>query len=122
LYVVGQNWLKLKANLAFAVSLIAVSGVLVGVAPLAYAPLVFVLADHIAHIPTYWYDMYGVGKHIGRIDYRVILLWVIAAQVALFAPLIGYWLYIVVIGLLLHPRSLEKLREMAHILKRYSCM
>jgi len=94
----------------------------VGVAPLAYAPLVFVLADHIAHIPTYWYDMYGVGKHIGRIDYRVILLWVIAAQVALFAPLIGYWLYIVVIGLLLHPRSLEKLREMAHILKRYSRM
>jgi O-antigen/teichoic acid export membrane protein len=122
LYVIGQNWLKFKANLAFAVSLIAASGVLVGVAPLAYAPLVFVLADHIAHIPTYWYDMYGVRKHIGRIDYRVILLWAIAAQVALFAPLIGYWLYIVVIGLLLHPRSLEKLREMAHTLKRYSRM
>ena len=122
LYVVGQNLLKVKANAIFAVVLMAVSGLLVGTTPATYAPLMFVVADHLAHIPTYLYDMYGVGKHIGRIDYRVILLWVIAAQVALFAPLIGYWLYIVVIGLLLHPRSLEKLREMAHILKRYSCM
>jgi len=118
LYVIGQNWLKFKANLAFAVSLIAVSGVLVGVAPLAYAPLVFVLADHIAHIPTYWYDMYGVRKHIGRIDYRVILIWLAAAQAALFAPLIGYWLYIVAIGLLVHPMSIQGARGIVRSLKR----
>jgi O-antigen/teichoic acid export membrane protein len=110
LYVIGQNWLKFKANLAFAVSLIAASGVLVGVAPLAYAPLVFVLADHIAHIPTYWYDMYGVRKHIGRIDYRVILIWLAAAQAAVFAPLVSNWLYLITIGLLLHPASLISLR------------
>jgi len=119
LYVIGQNWLKFRANLAFAVMLIVSSGVLVGVAPPEYASLMFVLADHIAHIPTYWYDMSGVRKHIGRIDYRVILLWVIAAQIALFAPLIEYWLYIVVIGLLLHPRSLREFREMIHSVMRY---
>ena len=118
LYVVGQNWLKLKANLAFAVSLIAVSGVLVGVAPLAYAPLVFVLADHIAHIPTYWYDMYGVRKHIGRIDYRVILIWLAATQAAVFAPLVSNWLYLVTIGLLLHPASLISLRGVYKSLRR----
>jgi len=118
LYVVGQNWLKLKANLAFAVSLIAVSGVLVGVAPLAYAPLVFVLADHIAHIPTYWYDMYGVRKHIGRIDYRVILIWLAAAQAAVFAPLVSNWLYLITIGLLLHPASLISLRGVYESLRR----
>jgi PST family polysaccharide transporter len=118
LYVIGQNWLKFKANLAFAVSLIAVSGVLVGVAPLAYAPLVFVLADHIAHIPTYWYDMYGVRKHIGRIDYRVILIWLAAAQAAVFAPLVSNWLYLVTIGLLLHPASLISLRGVYKSLRR----
>ena len=118
LYVVGQNWLKLKANLAFAVSLIAASGVLVGVAPLAYAPLVFVLADHIAHIPTYWYDMYGVRKHIGRIDYRVILIWLAATQAAVFAPLVSNWLYLVTIGLLLHPASLISLRGVYKSLRR----
>ena len=118
LYVVGQNWLKLKANLAFAVSLIAVSGVLVGVAPLAYAPLVFALADHIAHIPAYWYDMYGVRKHIGRIDYRVILIWLAATQAAVFAPLVSNWLYLVTIGLLLHPASLISLRGVYKSLRR----
>ena len=118
LYVIGQNWLKFKANLAFAVSLIAVSGVLVGVAPLAYAPLVFVLADHIAHIPTYWYDMYGVRKHIGRIDYRVILIWLAATQAAVFAPLVSNWLYLVTIGLLLHPASLISLRGVYKSLRR----
>ena len=82
----------------------------------------FVLADHIAHIPTYWYDMYGVRKHIGRVDYRIILLWLVAAQIALFAPLIGYWLYLVAIGLLLHPRSLRELGEIARTLKRHSRM
>jgi O-antigen/teichoic acid export membrane protein len=118
LYVIGQNWLKFKANLAFAVSLIAVSGVLVGVAPLAYAPLVFVLADHIAHIPAYWYDMYGVRKHIGRIDYRVILIWLAATQAAVFAPLVSNWLYLVTIGLLLHPASLISLRGVYKSLRR----
>jgi PST family polysaccharide transporter len=118
LYVIGQNWLKFKANLAFAVLLIAVSGVLVGVAPLAYAPLVFVLADHIAHIPTYWYDMYGVRKHIGRIDYRVILIWLAATQAAVFAPLVSNWLYLVTIGLLLHPASLISLRGVYKSLRR----
>jgi O-antigen/teichoic acid export membrane protein len=118
LYVIGQNWLKFKANLAFAVSLIAVSGVLVGVAPLAYAPLVFALADHIAHIPTYWYDMYGVRKHIGRIDYRVILIWLAATQAAVFAPLVSNWLYLVTIGLLLHPASLISLRGVYKSLRR----
>jgi hypothetical protein len=118
LYVIGQNWLKFKANLAFAVSLIAVSGVLVGVAPLAYAPLVFVLADHIAHIPTYWYDMYGVRKHIGRIDYRVILIWLAATQAAVFAPLVSNWLYLITIGLLLHPASLISLRGVYKSLRR----
>ncbi len=118
LYVIGQNWLKFKANLAFAVSLIAVSGVLVGVVPLAYAPLMFVLADHIAHIPTYWYDMYGVRKHIGRIDYRVILIWLAAAQAAVFAPLVSNWLYLVTIGLLLHPASLISLRGVYKSLRR----
>jgi O-antigen/teichoic acid export membrane protein len=118
LYVIGQNWLKFKANLAFAVSLIAASGVLVGVAPLAYAPLVFVLADHIAHIPTYWYDMYGVRKHIGRIDYRVILIWLAAVQAAVFAPLVSNWLYLITIGLLLHPASLISLRGVYKSLRR----
>jgi O-antigen/teichoic acid export membrane protein len=118
LYVIGQNWLKFKANLAFAVSLIAASGVLVGVAPLAYAPLVFVLADHIAHIPAYWYDMYGVRKHIGRIDYRVILIWLAAAQAAVFAPLVSNWLYLITIGLLLHPASLISLRGVYESLRR----
>jgi PST family polysaccharide transporter len=110
LYVIGQTWLKVKANAAFAVLLMAASGLLVSIAPPAYAPLMFVLADHIAHIPTYWYDMTGVHKHIGRIDYRLILLWLVAAQAALFAPLVGYWLYIVAIGLLLHPLSVTHLR------------
>ena len=41
---------------------------------------------------------------------------------ALFAPLIGYWLYLVAIGLLLHPRSLRELGEIARTLKRHSRM
>ncbi len=122
LYVIGQNWLKVKVNAIFAVVLMAASGLLVGTAPVDYAPLMFVLADYIAHIPTYWYDMYGVRKHIGRVDYRIILLWLVAAQIALFAPLIGYWLYLVAIGLLLHPRSLRELGEIARTLKRHSRM
>jgi len=119
LYVIGQNWLKVKVNAVFAVVLMTVSGLLVSTAPVAYAPLMLVLADHVAHIPTYWYDMYGVRKYIGRIDYRVILLWLLAAQLALFAPLVGSWLYIVAIGVLLYPRSLREFREMVHSFMRY---
>jgi len=121
LHVVGQNWLVVKANATFAVVLIAASGLLVSIMPVAYAPLMFVIADYIAHIPNYWYSVYGVRKHIGQIDYRVILLWLSAAQIALFAPLIGYWLYIVAIGVLMYPRSSRKeFKKMIHILKTHS--
>jgi hypothetical protein len=69
----------------------------------------FILADHIAHVPAYWYDIYGVHKYIGRIDYRLIVLWLLATQAALFAPLVSYWLYAAAVGILMHPLSVRGL-------------
>jgi len=117
LYVIGQNWLKVRANLAYAISLAAASVVLVGTAPVSLAPLMLVVADHIAHMPTYWYDLHGVRRYIGRVDYRLIVLWLAAALAALFAPLLGYWLYAVAGGLLLHPMSLRRLQTIIHAFK-----
>jgi hypothetical protein len=75
------------------------------------------VADLVAHIPVYAFDIYGVRKYIGRLDYRLIVLWLLAAHAALFAPLLGYWLYAVACGLLLHPMSVRELRAIVHTLK-----
>jgi O-antigen/teichoic acid export membrane protein len=118
LYVVGQNWLKVRANAVFAVLLAIAGGLLVGTVPVEHAPLMFALADHIAHAPTYWYDVHGVRKYIGRIDYRLSLLWLSAVHIALFAPLVSYWLYAAAVGLLLHPLSIQGLRDIMHSFKK----
>ena len=109
LYVIGQNWFKFRANLVYAVVLGATSLIFVNQSPVALAPLMFILADHIAHVPAYWYDIYGVHKYIGRIDYRLIVLWLLATQAALFAPLVSYWLYAAAVGILMHPLSVRGL-------------
>jgi len=118
LYVIGQNWLRVRASVIFIIVFAASSWLLLSQAPVAYAPLLFVIADLFAHIPIYGYDIYGVRKYIGRVDYRLSLLWLAAAQAALFAPLIGYWLYIVAIGLLVHPMSIQGARGIVRSLKR----
>jgi hypothetical protein len=116
--VIGQNWLRVRANVTFIIVFAASSWLLLSQAPVAYAPILFVIADLFAHIPVYGYDIYGVRKYIGRVDYRLSLLWLAAAQAALFAPLIGYWLYIVAIGLLVHPMSIQGARGIVRSLKR----
>jgi O-antigen/teichoic acid export membrane protein len=118
LYVIGQNWLRVRASVIFIIVFAASSWLLLSQAPVAYAPLLFAIADLFAHIPVYGYDIYGVRKYIGRVDYRLSLLWLAAAQAALFAPLIGYWLYIVAIGLLVHPMSIQGARGIVRSLKR----
>lgn len=117
LYVIGQNWLRFKATLAYVISLMVISAVLIWAAPASLAPLMLIIADHVAHVPAYWYDLYGIRRYIGHIDYRLITLWLTAAHAALFAPLLGYWLYAIAGGLLLHPISVRRLRTIAHAFK-----
>ena len=117
LYVVGQNWLRVKASAIFVVFLAGASWLLLSQAPVTHAALMLAVADLVAHIPVYAFDIYGVRKYIGRLDYRLIVLWLLAAHAALFAPLLGYWLYAVACGLLLHPMSVRELRAIVHTLK-----
>lgn len=109
LYVIGQNWLRFKATLAYVISLMVISAVLIWAAPVSLAPLMLIIADHVAHVPAYWYDLYGIRRYIGRIDYRLITLWLTAAHAALFAPLVSYWLYAAAVGILMHPLSVRRL-------------
>jgi len=117
LYVVGQNWLRVKAAAIFVVFLAGASWLLLSQAPVTHAALMLAVADLVAHIPVYAFDIYGVRKYIGRLDYRLIVLWLLAAHAAMFAPLLGYWLYAVACGLLLHPMSVRELRAIVHTLK-----
>jgi O-antigen/teichoic acid export membrane protein len=117
LYVVGQNWLRVKASAIFVVFLAGASWLLLSQAPVTHAALMLAVADLVAHIPVYAFDIYGVRKYIGRLDYRLIVLWLLAAHAGMFAPLLGYWLYAVACGLLLHPMSVRELRAIVHTLK-----
>lgn len=119
LYVVGQNWLRVRASIVFIITFIMLNWLVLSRAPVAYIPFLFAIVDLLAHIPVYVYDIYGTRRYIGRLDYRLILIWLAAAHAALLAPLISYWLYAVAIALLVHPMSIEGVIGMARFFKSH---
>lgn len=109
LIVKGYNWLMLRANLAYALVFLGLCYGVLPWLPAEYRLVGFLIADLIAHMPTYWYKHWGMTRFVRRTDYRVTVLWTMAMLCALFAPLTHYWLYAVSAMLLFNPLSGRRL-------------
>ncbi|MCS7209774.1 MAG: oligosaccharide flippase family protein [Fimbriimonadales bacterium] len=117
LIVKGYLWLMLRANLAYAVLFLGLCYGVLPWLPLEYRLVGFLIADFVAHLPTYWYKHWGMTRFVQRPDYGITVLWSVAMLCALFAPLLGYWLYGASALLLLNPLSVRRLRELAGSLR-----
>jgi PST family polysaccharide transporter len=112
LYVKKQNWLMLKANIAYGVTFVVVAYPATAFLPQEYKLFGYLVADMIAHFPTYWYKHWGMRRYIGRPSYRITAIWTAATFCALFAPIIGEWLYLPAVVLMFNPLSLRELRAL----------
>lgn len=118
LMVKGYNWLLVRANLAYAILLVGICyGALPWITP-EYRLMGFLIADIVAHLPTYWYKHWGMTRFVQRPAYRVALLWTSAMLCALFAPMTSYWLYVLSVLLMLHPSSWRQLRVLGSSLSK----
>lgn len=117
LYVMKQNWLMLKANIAYGIAFVAVAYPATAFLPQEYKLFGYLMADLIAHFPTYWYKHWGMRQHIGRPSYGITMLWTGATFCVLFAPLAGWWLYLMAGVLMLNPLSLRELRALYRSLR-----
>lgn len=117
LVVKGYNRLLLRANLVYALLFVGLCySVLPWLSP-EYRLLGFLVADLVAHMPTYWYKHWGMTRFVQRADYRVAGMWAVAMLSALFAPLGSYWLYGFSAIMLLNPLSVQRLRALARSLR-----
>ena len=117
LYVVKQNWIMLKANIVYGVTFLVLVYPLTAYLPQEYRLYGYLITDLIAHLPTYWYKHSGMRQHIGRPLYRTAIMWTAASLCALYAPIVGIWLYALAAGLLFNPRSLGELRRLYSMLR-----
>ncbi len=117
LYVRQQNRLMLYANLAYIGVLVVLGSAMVWLLPAAYKLYGYLIADLIAHVPTYVIKHWGMVRHIGRPNYQIAAVWTVAMLCLLTAPVVSGWLYLVGAALLLTPVSRRRLRTLAHELR-----
>jgi hypothetical protein len=71
----------------------------------------------VSFLPVFWIQHHGVRKHVGRVEYRLSVIWLIAVVCALLAPWLGWWLYLIAAALLAQPASLRQMRELYRTLQ-----
>lgn len=109
LYVRKQNLLMIYANVAYILLFVVLASAAVFLLPIEYKLYGYVVADFIAHLPTYWIKHWGMVRHIGRPDYRVTVIWTTAMLGLLLAPALSGWLYLPAILMLLLPSSRQQM-------------
>jgi hypothetical protein len=112
LFVKKYNWLMFHANVVYALVFLGIAYPATALLPDAYKLYGYLLADLIAHIPTYWYKHWGMCRYIGRPSYGVAALWTGATLCVLFAPLTHGLLYLAALALIATPTSLRAIRNL----------
>lgn len=119
LYVKKQNLTMLLANIAFAVSFVLLSYGLMFLLPMPYRLYGFLAAEFLAHIPNYYLIYWGFRRTIGRLDYRLSMLWIGIATCLILAPLVSSWLYLTVALAWLLPVSRRQLAALYRELRTH---
>jgi PST family polysaccharide transporter len=119
LYVRGQNLLMLYANIAYIVLFVGLGYAALLLIPEQYRLYGYVIADLIAHVPTYCLKHWGMVRYIRRPDYRVTVVWTASMIGLLVAPLVSWWLYVPSLALLLLPASRQQLKGLLRELRQH---
>ena len=112
LFVKSYNWLVFRANASGAASMFIFAYLALSLSPGQSSLVAFCLAELVSFLPVFWIQHHGVRKHIGRVEYRLSVIWLIAVVCALLAPWLGWWLYLIAAALLGQPASLQQMREL----------
>jgi O-antigen/teichoic acid export membrane protein len=117
LFVKSYNWLVFRANASGAASMFIFAYLALSLSPERSYLVAFCLAELVSFLPVFWIQHHGVRKHIGRVEYRLSVVWLIAVVCALLAPWWGWWLYLIAAALLAQPASLRQMRELYRTLR-----
>jgi PST family polysaccharide transporter len=78
----------------------------------------FAFVDLLSHLPSLWILYHrGVKPETSEIEWPVLSLWLLASVLAVMAPVLGWWLYIVCVLLVCNPFSIRYLRQSYHFIK-----
>ncbi len=112
LYVLRQNGLMIACNATY-VAFVFLLGSLGGwFLPESLKVYSLALAMAVSKIPNFLFVDYGLARMLGRPSYTLTVLWGLGCAIACFAPVFGWWLYLVALPLLVNPISVRTVRSL----------
>lgn len=95
LHLVRLNRAMVAANIAYIATFFGVGSLFTWLLPMPYSLYGYASATWIANIPNLWVIDKNFRKAIGAPNYRLTLLWSVGFIALMFAPVFGWWLYLV---------------------------
>lgn len=111
LYVKRHNLVIVKVNALFIGIFFTLTTLAAWTLPQHWKSVGFAMASATAHLPNNWIYHRVLPRYIGRPHYRMSVTWALTLSIALFAPVVSYWLLLVLVVFLL-PSSLRELRSL----------
>lgn len=113
LHVRRHNIVVVKIAALFILNFFTVATLMTLLLPPALKGIGYAAVYWLTHLPNNWLYHRAMPKYIGRPYYRMSVTWALAISVALFAPVVSYWL-LLALGVFLLPASV---REFAALLR-----
>lgn len=110
LHLVRRNRAMIAVNIAYITTFLTVGTLLTWFLPSAYKLYGYALADLIARVPNFWLIDRNFREAIGTPDYRLTLLWGSGFIALMFAPVFGWWLYLVALPFFVNRTSRSALQ------------
>ncbi|MCS6923895.1 MAG: oligosaccharide flippase family protein [Fimbriimonadales bacterium] len=116
LHVRRHSLVVAKIAAVFLVNFFTVATLAVWLLPSAWKGIGFATAYWLTHLPNNWLYHRLMPKYIGQPYYGMSLTWAVALSVALFAPVVSYWL-LLGLAIFLLPASRRELTALLHELR-----
>lgn len=111
LFIRRHSIVVVKIASLFIVNFFAIAALAVWLLPPAWKGIGFAATYWAAHLPNNWLYHRLMPKYIGRPRYQMSVTWAIGLSVALFAPVVSYWL-LLGLSVFLLPASLRELKAL----------
>ena len=110
LHLVRRNRAMIVANVAYITTFFGVSTLLTWLLPAPYKLYGYASATWIANIPNLWIIDRNFRLAVGAPNYRLTSLWAVGFVAIMFAPVVGWWLYLVALPFFANRISIEAIR------------
>ncbi len=112
LYVLRQNGLMVACSATYVVSVFLLGSFGGWLLPQSLKVYSLALAVVISKVPNFLFVDYGLARMLGRPSYTLTVLWGLGCAIACFAPVFGWWLYLVALPFLVNPISVRTVRSL----------